>query len=153
MEPCPQFCFPYRLGARMCAVLLMMGGIFSTPAAATDIGGYAVMGFPVDGAYPFAVVHVSSNVQRQADGFFRLAVRVQVNDSYDVLIEGVSLRMGDDVSSIAFAPIEENESGALILRMSGARRITEGQQLLIRFIVDGELRTVTAGLIVQKLAF
>ncbi|MCA9394527.1 MAG: hypothetical protein KC900_10015 [Candidatus Omnitrophica bacterium] len=128
---------------------LLLG--YGQPASAADVAGYSIMGFPVDGAYPFAVVHVSSNLQTMANGFFQLAIRVKVNEPYEVGVEDILLRDEDRNSPLAYSLNREDESGAMVLRMSGARHFQEGQQLLIRFIVNGEPRTVTVGLLVQKI--
>lgn len=130
---------------------LLLGNVQPVPAA--DAAGYSIMGFPVEGAYPFAVVHVSSNLQTMANGFFRLAVRIQASEDYQVSVKEMLIFDGDRHSSLSFNVDRDDGSGAVILRADGARRIHEGETLVIRFLVDDEPRTVTVNLIVQKLAF
>ncbi len=130
------------------AVISAVLCLYARSVAGADPAAYFCMGYPVDGGYPFATVHVSSNVQTDPDAPFRLTIKVIVDDAYIVWPDEIYLVKDDRKIRLNFTG-RQDKAGNIVLTVDGVS-VGEDRQLLLRFFVDGEPRDVTAGLVVKQ---
>lgn len=140
-----------RQGAWRMAVICIVLCCAVPSAWTADLRGYYCMGYPVEGDYPFATVHVASNLNTDPNAPFRLIVRVIISDPYIVWPEEIILAEKRRKTRLRFTFDHDKRTEAIILTMKEEFAVRDGQRLLIRFLVDGEILTVTAGLVVEEI--